>query len=339
MSIYSFIKDKVISAGAFIKATVSNPRQFLYKYQTLFALGFSLALFLSGYGGLYALTIGSITGFIAGQMLTIKLEKMVKKAALQGNTDKIRNLVRFLGIDVNGVSSPLCYAASNGHTNTVRVLINELGANPQGTAYYRYSPIAAAARSNQPTMIRLLVNEFEVNVDSKLYFGEVNNNAYTPLQYAASLGNVNAINTLIELDADLKAITPETGKTLLHLAASNDHKAAVRVLAKAGVNLDANDKFGCTALHNATVKTITSTAKALIKLGANKAINEHGQVVQVPLKSNESFDESLVENISRSSPVQYCPYHQRLRTLNSDELERISSNHNNKESVCSVRLT
>lgn len=72
----------------------------------------------------------------------------------------------------------------------------------------------------------------------------------TPLHAAASSGNSQAVEVLVEAGAPLEAKNT-TGSTPLYRAAANNHVAAARVLLAAGASVGATNTHGYTALHTA----------------------------------------------------------------------------------------
>lgn len=80
---------------------------------------------------------------------------------------------------------------------------------------------------------------------------------------AAKAGNLNTINTLIEVKFDLNR-SDSKGYTALILAAYHGHEQVVDRLLLAGANPCAKDKRGNTALMGAIFKAEVSIAKTLI---------------------------------------------------------------------------
>ena len=95
-------------------------------------------------------------------------------------------------------------------------------------------------------------------------------------------GTLEAVQTLVELGADVNAAADGRGSTPLHNAASQGHDAAVQLLADQGANLEAEAKNGQTPLAMTstkvnpslaaymTAKDRTSTAELLRALGATR---------------------------------------------------------------------
>jgi len=89
---------------------------------------------------------------------------------------------------------------------------------------------------------------------------------YTPLLLAASAGNKDLCEVLIDKKADLE-VQGQNGTALYEAAVAN-HKDIVELLIKNGANPDAKGENG-TALHEAAVANLKDIAEILIKNGAN----------------------------------------------------------------------
>ncbi|KAF5599876.1 ankyrin repeat-containing protein [Fusarium pseudoanthophilum] len=89
----------------------------------------------------------------------------------------------------------------------------------------------------------------------------------TPLSKAASEGNVQAIEKLLEFDADPN-IACERGHTPLSRAAENGHALAVRKLLESNADPNHGDYEGATALHICSIKGHVSCIEELVTRGA-----------------------------------------------------------------------
>ncbi|UKZ79908.1 hypothetical protein TrVFT333_007671 [Trichoderma virens FT-333] len=85
-----------------------------------------------------------------------------------------------------------------------------------------------AAKAGLVSYVKELLGSFDINVP------DIYNR--TPLWWAASEGHAEILSTLIEGGADLDRPDSYTGVKPLHVAASNEHPAAIAALLKAGVN-------------------------------------------------------------------------------------------------------
>ena len=76
---------------------------------------------------------------------------------------------------------------------------------------------------------------------------------WTPLHCAAHHGNLDIVNILIEMQADV-AMEDRVGKTALHMAAGQGRIDICQALLDAGADINACDKHGCTPVHEAAYK-------------------------------------------------------------------------------------
>jgi len=149
--------------------------------------------------------------------------------------------------------TPLCWAASRGFVDTMRILIG------QGNA--------------------------DVNLPASK--GE---RSFTPLHYATEKGHTRAVELLISFGADLNA-GERSGWTPLHTAGYNcskgyelfegkpfcyecGHVLVVERLLEAGANVDIQSAKGRTPLHQACLFNQTEIVKVLLDHGANPRVKD-----------------------------------------------------------------
>lgn len=97
----------------------------------------------------------------------------------------------------------------------------------------------------------------------------------TPLHYAASYNDSEAIDTLLALKVSLEA-TDNKGRTAMHWAAGNGGADAIRLLHARGASLEALNADGETPLRYAARLDKAFCVDALIKCGANPRISTLG---------------------------------------------------------------
>lgn len=122
-----------------------------------------------------------------------------------------------------------------------------------------------AAELNRVTVIeylaKLLGNKLILNCHDRY--------GWTPLHSAAFHGNLESVELLIKLGADVHAVE-KYGKTALHLAVSQSRNAICDLLVKKGANVMSADCHGMTCLHEATYKGYEKTFQLLCsQKGAN----------------------------------------------------------------------
>ncbi|XP_030645854.1 caskin-2 isoform X2 [Chanos chanos] len=189
-------------------------------------------------------------------------------AALTGTTDLLSVLLEAQATvdikDSNGMR-PLHYAAWQGKADSVLMLLRA-GASVNGASQDGQIPLHLAAQYGHYEVSEMLLqhqsNPCTVNKVKK-----------TPLDLACEFGRVkvaqlllssNMIVTLLEGD---RRDTAEPGvNTPLHLAARNGHKDVIRLLLKAGIDINRTTKAG-TALHEAALYGKTEVVRLLLDAG------------------------------------------------------------------------
>ncbi|XP_066497962.1 caskin-2 isoform X3 [Hoplias malabaricus] len=189
-------------------------------------------------------------------------------AALTGTTDLLSLLLEAQATvdikDSNGMR-PLHYAAWQGKADSVHMLLRA-GASVNGASQDGQIPLHLAAQYGHYEVSEMLLqhqsNPCIVNKAKK-----------TPLDLACEFGrqkvtqlllSSNMITTLLEGDRmdtiDCAFNTP------LHLAARNGHKDIIRLLLKAGIDINRVTKAG-TALHEASLYGKTEVVRLLLDAG------------------------------------------------------------------------
>jgi ankyrin repeat protein len=123
-------------------------------------------------------------------------------------------------------------------------------------------------RTNDLTKLRALIKEYGVNApDSR---------RHTPLMIAAAFGSVEAVESLLDAGADVKAANI-SGLTALHLAVSDIRK--VRLLVNRGADVNAKTQMGRTPLMVAAhTNGASETVRFLLGKGADPKAADNSQI-------------------------------------------------------------
>ena len=177
--------------------------------------------------------------------------------------------------------TPLSLAVINGNAAMVDALL-KAGAEPAASAGGE-TILMTAARAGNPAVMRLLLARSKADVNAReSAYGE------TALMWAAAENHAEAAQLLIEHGADINArsrlmtypkdrfglegvisVLPHGQWTPLMYAARQGSLGALRVLVKAGADLNLSDPDGTTALVFAIINSHYDAARLLVEAGAN----------------------------------------------------------------------
>jgi len=208
-------------------------------------------------------------------------------AAVKQGKKEIVDLLLAKGADVNGRDSkfggtPLIWAALNGKTEIVGLLL-EKGADLKGREKYNgLSAIHSAAVKGNDETVRFLLDK-GAPVDAR------DNEARTPLMWAANSGKVETVKLLLDSGANLEAAEAERGMNALMSAAMMGRTGTVQLLLDRGANIEKTDHDGRTPLMWAAQYVRLETVKLLLKRGADvKVRDKKGNSVLALVKSSKS---------------------------------------------------
>ncbi|KAL0993401.1 hypothetical protein UPYG_G00107340 [Umbra pygmaea] len=191
-------------------------------------------------------------------------------AALTGTTELLAVLLEAQAVvdvkDSNGMR-PLHYAAWQGKADSVLTLLRA-GAGVNGVSQDGHIPLHLAAQYGHYDVSEMLLqhqsNPCLINKAKK-----------TPLDLACEFGRVKVAQLLLSsnmvvalLEGDRKEPTDSAFNTPLHLAARNGHKDIIRLLLKAGIDINRATKAG-TALHEAALYGKTEVVRQLLEAGVD----------------------------------------------------------------------
>ena len=228
------------------------------------------------------------------------------------------------------VPSYLFDAASNGHTEIMKILI-EAASNKYDQDHRFYLPtilnsidygiLHKAVANGHIDIVRLLLRAGASTVAVSPSYGDYK--LKTPIDLAheqghanlvqmleraqilelfeaARAGHVHHVKALLAAGASTQARLGDYGGTALHDAAQEGHTAVVKLLIDAGSPINAQGQAGDTPLHAAALKGQVEAARVLIGSGANvNATNNGGST---PLKTIMVLD--LAEQNEHGSLVE-----------------------------------
>lgn len=189
-------------------------------------------------------------------------------AALTGTTELLSLLLEAQAVvdikDSNGMR-PLHYAAWQGKADSVLMLLRS-GAAVNSASHDGQIPLHLAAQYGHYEVSEMLLqhqsNPCVLNKAKK-----------TPLDLACEFGRAKVAQLLLSsnmvaslLEGDRRDASDSNCNTPLHLAARNGHKDVIRLLLKAGIDINRTTKAG-TALHEAALYGKTEVVRLLLDTG------------------------------------------------------------------------
>lgn len=216
--------------------------------------------------------------------------------------------------------TPLHAAVIFNHTEIVQLLLFS-GADPDAQDDEGHTAIFDAAENNYPALLKILHSvgaDLELTVTEKngtgtavdvaAHFDHVEalkmlhtleakfTNAH--IMTAALEGNFRTMKYLSELGLDVNAVD-ERGSTALHVAAGSSDLTSVQTLLTLGSNVNAVDASGWTPLHSAAAHGGAMIVQTLIDNGADPYIKDHDETLPLTLAKMQKFHEvvKILENV------------------------------------------
>ncbi len=282
----------------------------------------------------FSLLINSID-YIPVNTQNTNLHTALWYAAINGLEECIDLLLKVRNIDVNisdnQGNSPLFMAAVNGHETCVKKLV-EHGADANTKNVYKNTPLqSACAKGFTEIFIFLLNHTSHENIRAKNSHGD------TILHEAAFSGRAECLAALLPyLTADDINIKDSFGRTALHKSAwkghtkcieilllsnlaipntfdyvkqneiyaavDNNHSECIPILAKAGVDVNAKNEQGYTALHAAAAKGYAQCTRELIKIMNPESINAKNKLMYTALNRAVEKEQTECLEILLQSP-------------------------------------
>jgi ankyrin repeat protein len=176
--------------------------------------------------------------FLSGFMYAAAPATSVVDAAMQGNKDAVRALLKD-GADVNTATgdgmTALHYAVVKHDVDLAKLLLYA-GANVKATTRIGgYTPLLIASRDGDASMIETLLG---AGADPN----SATTNGTTALMFASAAGNAPAVKTLVAKGANVNIKEPVKGETALTFAAANGRADVIRELTAHGADIGVRTK-------------------------------------------------------------------------------------------------
>ena len=227
-------------------------------------------------------------------------------AARNGHGEVVEMLLRWRGVCPNETDycglTPLLYAVWCGHERVVEILLKRKIVKPDMPDGRGETPLSYAAQGGLEGIVKILLERPEVNPDKQDFSGK------TPLSFAAMRGHARVVKILL----GRREVNPEKladdGQTPLSYACCSGHEEVVRILLEREVvNPDKPDNAGRTPLSWAASGGYEGVVKILLgreEVNPNKPDN-HGQT-PLMIASRLGFQEviTLLQSHEAKAPAQ-----------------------------------
>ncbi|GFR15221.1 hypothetical protein TNCT_287101 [Trichonephila clavata] len=274
----------------------------------------------------------------------VKLETL-HTAAKNGN---LSNLIILLenGVDVNSEDyegrRPIHYAAENGNNAILGTLLTK-GAVYNPLDYNEKQPLQLTSNTEIKRLLISVENSFRdlkkgnyqmvdnyISQGSKIINAK-DKNGHTLLHWAASLGNQNVIQRLLDAGAEIDQISVK-GNTPLHIAVSNGHKEIVESLLQSArrdnrnafINAKTTNR-GITALHAAAENGDSKIVTVLLRNGAKYNALTHDGETAIQLSKDQTVIDILKLTDDLFTRVRQGDLEviEKLRRLEADDFEMV----------------
>lgn len=216
-------------------------------------------------------------------------------ACERGKIDAVKHLMNFprlFMLEVDMSPSSLHVAASSGHTEIVKEILRARPGFAWKKDFHGCTPLHAACSKGHLEITR----EF-LKLDSDISCVQ-DIEGKTPLHCAAIKGRINIIDEIISASMESAEIVTHNRETILHLAVKNNQFETIRYLM---ATLDTTnllnlaDSNGNTVLHLATAGKLTGMVVYLLKFGMEvNALNCKGKTALDVIEADASNSGALV---------------------------------------------
>jgi signal recognition particle subunit SEC65 len=191
---------------------------------------------------------------IGSDQLEVRLKDKVKRFLLQGcnaapsfakwtstamglsRSSKLNHPQREILRAASNASTPLSWAARNGHSEIVKLLLEKDGIDVNSMDNYGRTPLSRAAENGHLDVVKLLLDKDSVDVDSK------DSGRRTPLSWAVQNRHSEIVKLLLEKDGIKINFVDRDNQTPFTWAVERGYLDIVKLLLeKEGVNIDSKD--------------------------------------------------------------------------------------------------
>ena len=253
-------------------------------------------------------------------------------AAVNGH-DVVVKVLLDKGADVNqgnnSGSSPLYHASNNGHVAVVKVLLDK-GADVNQGNKEGSSPLYAAAFKGHEAVVTVLLDKgAAVNHQANL-------EGTSPLYIAAERGHETAVKVLLSNGANVNQADKE-GDFPLYAAAYWGHEAVVALLLKNGADVNQRDSKGKSSLHHAALRGHEDIVKVLLDNGTDVNLSDNDGKKPIDVAKTQKIKDMLTANTNKKQEEEQQPGSSFVRTHSTQGLA-ISSDESQSQDQLEVTV-
>ncbi len=221
-----------------------------------------------------------------------------------GHKNLVSNLLKQLDIFVNfpdnsGVTA-LQAACKFGHFDVAKILI-EHGAEVNLPDFSGISPLHLAVRYGHVDVVIYLLESSALPNHSALVLG-------SPVIIAGTRGDLSMLSLLKRYGGDLKAVIPDTGVGLFHIAAFNGDLNLSKLLIESGVDISLRDKYGEMPIHVAAQKGHNHIIKYFLSQGADVDSFNDRKLTPLIYAVNSGHDRTILLLIEFGAKIDLVNY-------------------------------
>lgn len=195
--------------------------------------------------------------------------RAIHLACFSGNAKMVKLLIDY-DSEVNCVNidgdTPIYCASYIGSFDVINILLKS-GADPKKKNNVGYNALMGAISGNKfsPEVIKLLSKH--VNAD------DVSKNGNTALIIAIHEGNLESVKTLLNLGANPNKVTSNSKTPIIEAVCHREKDVVETLLNCKGIDVNATDHQGITALRHAKVRNYNKIVNLLEAAGAKEFLN------------------------------------------------------------------
>ncbi|KAL9672537.1 hypothetical protein QQ045_028788 [Rhodiola kirilowii] len=228
--------------------------------------------------------------------MTAENESALLGACRRGRIDVVRHLLGFhpqlLSLEMDGTTTSLHVAASQGFIEIVKEIMKIRPDFASKRDSFGCTPLHHASSKGHLDSARELLR-----VDPEI-FSIQDNEGRTPLHWAASKGRISIMDEILSLSLESAEAITKSGETILHLAVKNNQYDAIIFLME---KLDTRklrekrDSEGNTILHLAAAGKLTAMLNYILKVGLDlNALNHKGETA-LDLVVNDTSNSAVLK--------------------------------------------